>query len=129
MPPQSFRMPSSATVSAPLPALNMVALTRELLLGALHDLSLRLAAHFPSTVRLVVHGGVVMVLYPQLACRNATRDVDYIHRSFESEWIARGVSDAGPLLRQCIKQTARKHGLGADWMNAHADVALPMARE
>ena len=70
-----------------------------------------------------------MILHPQLVCRSDTRDVDYLHRSFESEWLARGVSDAGPRLITCIKATARAFRLGTDWMNACADVALPMARE
>ena len=115
--------------SSTLPSHNDVLLTRDLLLSALHDLSIRLAGYFPSTVRLVVHGGAVMVLHPQLACREATRDVDYLHRSFEKEWIARGVSDAGARLVTCIKATARAFNLGSDWMNSCADVALPMSRE
>ena len=122
-------MSHRSSSTSPLPSRNEVNLTRELLLGALHDLSLRLATYFPSTVRLVVHGGAVMVLHPQLACRDMTRDVDYLHRSFEAEWMARGVSDAGPRLITCIKATARAFGFGADWMNACADVALPMTRE
>ena len=120
---------SHRSSSTPLPERNEVMLTRDLLIQALHYLSLRLQAYFPSTVRLVVHGGAVMVLHPQLACRDMTRDIDYLHRSFEAEWIARGVSDAGPRLLTCIKETARKFKLGADWMNSCADVALPMSRE
>ncbi|KAH9940045.1 uncharacterized protein BXZ73DRAFT_99040 [Epithele typhae] len=118
------RRPASA---APLPERNDVLMTRELLLGALHDLSLRLQGLFPSTVRLVVHGGAVMVLHPQLASRDATRDVDYLHRAFEAEWRARGVMDAGARLLTAIKGTARAYKLGRDWMNAAADVALPMS--
>ncbi|EJF61920.1 hypothetical protein DICSQDRAFT_85425 [Dichomitus squalens LYAD-421 SS1] len=68
-----------------------------------------------------------MVLHPLLACRESTRDVDYIHRSFEAEWIARGVTDAGARLLTCIKATARQYNLGADWMNACADRALPVS--
>ena len=89
-------------------------MNRQLLLGALHDLSMRLQKYFPSTVRLVVHGGAVMVLHPLLGCRESTRDVDYLHRAFEAEWLARGVSDAGPRLLTCIKATARVYKLGAD---------------
>ncbi|RDX44454.1 hypothetical protein OH76DRAFT_1359593 [Lentinus brumalis] len=122
-------MSNRPSSTSSLPDRNEVNMTRELLIGALHDLSLRLATYFPSTVRLVVHGGAVMVLHPQLACRDMTRDVDYLHRSFEAEWMARGVSDAGPRLLTCIKATARAFGLGADWMNACADVALPMTRD
>ena len=120
---------SSSSASPSLPERNEVLLTRDILLSALHDLSLRLQGYFPSTVRLVVHGGAIMVLHPLLACREATRDVDYLHRAFEAEWLARGLSDAGARLLTCIKATARAFNLGADWMNAAADVALPMARE
>ncbi|RPD55232.1 hypothetical protein L226DRAFT_470630 [Lentinus tigrinus ALCF2SS1-7] len=70
-----------------------------------------------------------MVLHRQLACRDMTRDIDYIHRSFEAEWKARSLSDAGPRLRTCIKATAQAWGLGTDWMNACADVALPISRD
>ncbi|EIM84724.1 uncharacterized protein STEHIDRAFT_148077 [Stereum hirsutum FP-91666 SS1] len=37
------------------------------------------------------------------------------------------VPDAEARLLRCIEETARKFGLGKDWMNSHADVALPMA--
>ncbi|KAI0354552.1 hypothetical protein OH77DRAFT_510953 [Trametes cingulata] len=119
-------MPST---KPPLPERNEVLLTRDRLLPILQHLSDRLLRYFGSTVRLVVHGGAVMVLHPQLACRESTRDVDYLHRSFESEWIARGVQDAGARLRRCIRSTARTFNLGADWMNACADVALPLSKD
>ena len=110
---------------------NEIPLTSEFLLVVLSDLSSRIAQYFGSLapVNLVIHGGAVMVLHPLLACRQTTRDVDYIHRSSEAEWIARGVSDAGPRLLTCIKATAREFNLGADWMNACADRALPTSRE
>lgn len=120
---------SRRSSSSTLPEHNDVILTREILIGALHDLSVRLQSYFSSTVRLVVHGGAIMVLHPLLACREGTRDVDFLRRSFEAEWIARGVTDAGARLTTCIKATARKYHLGADWMNSAADVALPMAFE
>ena len=41
----------------------------------------------------------------------------------------RAVADAEKRLTRCIEETARKFELGKDWMNAHADVALPMAYE
>ncbi|EJF61913.1 hypothetical protein BD309DRAFT_871177 [Dichomitus squalens] len=118
---------SRRSSSSTLPEHNDVMLTPDILIGALHDLSTRLRQYFPSTVRLVVHGGAIMVLHPMLACRGGTRDVDFIKRSFEAEWIALGVTDAGARLATCIKATARKFHLGADWMNSAADVALPMA--
>jgi hypothetical protein len=62
--------------------------------------------------------------------RSTTRDIDYIARSFSSEWAQRyGVVDANDRLKQCIFETALQFGLGADWMNSDADVALPMATE
>lgn len=62
--------------------------------------------------------------------RTTTRDIDYIARSFSSEWAQRyGVLDANDRLKQCIFETALQFGLGADWMNSDADVALPMATE
>ncbi|KAJ7782122.1 hypothetical protein B0H14DRAFT_3585491 [Mycena olivaceomarginata] len=50
--------------------------------------------------------------------RTTTRDIDYIARSFSSEWAQRAFLK--PLLQ---------FGLGADWMNSDADVALPMATD
>ena len=70
-----------------------------------------------------------MVLHPSLSHRESTQDVDYLHRSFVSEYRALGFPDAGERLCVCIAQTARKFDLGADWMNDHADVALPWALE
>ena len=91
------------------------------------DLSQRLLLAFGQPVRLVVHGGAVMVLHRALtgSSRQHTRDVDYCHRSFVNE---RG-ADAGARLQACIAHTAKAFGFGADWMNAHPDVALPMAFE
>jgi len=70
-----------------------------------------------------------MVLHPSLSHRESTQDVDYLHRSFVSEYRALGFPDAGQRLRTCIAETAHKFVLGADWMNDHADVALPWALE
>ncbi|KAI0631366.1 hypothetical protein C8Q77DRAFT_129770 [Trametes polyzona] len=122
-------MAASLRASPSLPDHNEVLLTRDSLLSILHDLSQRLLRYFGAPVRLVVHGGAVMVLHPQLACRESTRDVDYLHRSLEKEWTARGVLDAGARLRKCIRGTARAFNLGGDWMNACADVALPMSTD
>ncbi|KAI9060795.1 hypothetical protein FKP32DRAFT_1595123 [Trametes sanguinea] len=119
----------TSTRKAPLPPHNEVLMNRAYLLSALDDLAKRLYAAFGATVRLIVHGGAVMVLHPLLACRESTRDVDYLHRAFESEWMTRGFTDAGSRLRSCIRATARAFHLGADWMNACADVALPMAAD
>jgi len=70
-----------------------------------------------------------MVLHPSLSHRESTQDVDYLYRSFVSEYRALGFPDAGQRLRTCIAETAHKFVLGADWMNDHADVALPWALE
>ena len=112
-----------------IPEHNQVPLDRRFLRLALDDLSERLYLRFGCAVRLVVHGGAVMVLHKRLLCRPYTRDVDYLHRSFEVEWKARGLHDAGERLNNCIAETAEAFGLGLDWMNAHADIALPMALE
>ena len=76
--------------------------------------------------------------------RTTTRDVDFIARGFLAEygrvWTRGSVSggrgggkgrgmDAKDRLRGCIHETAVMFGLGEDWMNADADVALPMAYE
>ncbi|TFY79677.1 hypothetical protein EWM64_g4338 [Hericium alpestre] len=90
---------------------NEVLLTRASLRSILHDLSNRLYASFGH----------------QLKSRRATRDIDYIHRAFVADYQRYGVFDAEARLTSCIAATARKFGLGGDWMNAHADVALPMA--
>ncbi|KAN0111862.1 hypothetical protein V8E52_008068 [Russula decolorans] len=114
--------------SAPiLKPVNDIPLTRALLKRVLSDFSERLYRSFRRQVRLVVHGGAVMVLHPSFTHRDSTQDVDYIHRSFAKEYRALGFQDAEQRLRGCIAETACKFNLGADWMNDHADVALPLA--
>ncbi|CCL98027.1 uncharacterized protein FIBRA_00020 [Fibroporia radiculosa] len=122
-------MPRTSSPTWSLPPRNQTLLDRSLLHTVLHDLSSRLLQYFGRTVRLVVHGGVIMVLHPRLASRSNTRDVDYNHRSFVQEWRRLGVKDAGERLKTCITATACRFNLGADWMNADADVALPYARD
>ncbi|CAL1702887.1 unnamed protein product [Somion occarium] len=78
-------------------------------------------------VRLVVHGGAVMVLHRRLACRDSTRDIDFCLRPFVTKCRKAGIYDAEAQLNSCIISTAKHFGLGADWMNSHADVALPVA--
>ena len=83
---------------------------------------------FGGPIQLVVHGGAVMILHKTLASsttRRTTRDVDYIKRSFVSEMRKAGVYDAEARLQSCINATAKQFGLGEDWMNADADIALP----
>ncbi|KIM43933.1 hypothetical protein M413DRAFT_442997 [Hebeloma cylindrosporum] len=73
--------------------------------------------------------------------RTTTRDVDFIARGFLAEygtvWTSGSISGgrggekgrgmyAKDRLRGCIHDTAVLFGLGEDWMNADADVALPM---
>ena len=108
---------------------NSVLLDRVHLNTVLDDLSRRLLSTFGCAVRLVIHGGAVMVLHRGLNHRSNTRDVDYCHRAFVAEMSGRGVPDAGQRLLSCINATAKTYGLGKDWMNAHADVALPWAIE
>jgi hypothetical protein len=135
---------------APLPPRNEKELTREMLITILTYFSTLLPTKFNGMpVRLVAHGGACMLLHPGLYTlaqqqpppspsnsprnllprRTTTRDVDYINRSFAYEWHNAGVPDATERLKECIKATARQFGLGLDWMNSDADVALPMASE
>ncbi|KAJ6535090.1 hypothetical protein B0H19DRAFT_963960, partial [Mycena capillaripes] len=129
-----------------VPPRNARSLDRDALVQILDFFSTRLPAHFgtASQIRLVIHGGAVMLLNAELAQlaaataatdgrakqRTTTRDIDYIARSFSSEWAQRyGVYDANDRLKRCIFETALQFGLGADWMNSDADVALPMATD
>ena len=66
---------------------------------------------------------------PRHYIARATQRVDYVHRSFVSEYRALGFPDPGQRLRMRIAETAYKFSLGADWMNDHADVTLPWALE
>lgn len=119
----------TAPAAPTLKPVNDVPLTRTLLKQVLSDLSERLYRSFRRQVRLVVHGGAVMVLHPSFTHRDSTQDVDYIHRSFAKEYRSLGFADAEQRLRGCIAETAYRFNLGADWMNDHADVALPYALE
>lgn len=134
------------------PKRNTVDLSREQLITVLTYFASLIPAHFHLPVRLVVHGGACMLLHPvlydlsqqqlhlapyspsrsphnSLPRRTTTRDVDYIHRSFVTEWAALGVPDAAERLRRCIRKTAKHFRLGDDWMNSDADIALPMATD
>ena len=51
-----------------------------------------------------------------------------VHRSFVSEYCAPGFPDTKQRLQISIAETAHKLD-GANWMNDHADVALPWALE
>lgn len=66
---------------------------------------------------------------PEMPIRRTTRDVDYIHRAFVDECMAYGEPDAPGKLLTCIRETAVAFGLGEDWMNSAADVALPITTE
>jgi hypothetical protein len=140
--------PSSLTYipeqGSPLPPHNDVELSRDMLIEILEYFSQLVAQLFTGRmIRMVVHGGACMLLHPGLYSlsqqqqemipsyprRTTTRDVDYIHRSFIAELASYGMPDAGVKLQECIEITARHFGLGGDWMNSHADVALPMAHE
>jgi hypothetical protein len=128
----------------PIPQKNEQELTREALLQILDHFSQLIFVNFAGRpIRLVVHGGACMLLHeglyklslqqhqmsPNLPRRTTTRDVDYIHRSFVAEMAASGMADAAARLAECVKGTARKFGLGLDWMNSDADIALPYAFE
>lgn len=127
-----------------MPPRNELELNRKKLFEVLNHFSLLVAEPFRGAqVRLVVHGGACMLLHPGLhnlsqqqkhlsptmPRRKTTRDVDIIKRSFGPEWGQRGLPNATELLEECVKATARQFGLGLDWMNSDADVALPWATE
>ncbi|KAF8495975.1 hypothetical protein F5888DRAFT_1615178 [Russula emetica] len=121
-------LPTATAPAVPsLKPVNDIPLTRTFLKQVLSDLSERLYRSFRRQVRLVVHGGAVMVLHHSFTHRDSTQDVDYIHRSFVKEYRALGYPDAEQRLRACIAETAYRFNLGSDWMNDHADVALPLA--
>ncbi|KAJ3507414.1 hypothetical protein NLJ89_g6321 [Agrocybe chaxingu] len=137
-------MPSFASSGYDLPKHNEVEMTREMLLDVLNYFSQLTAQQFGNKpIRFVVHGGACMLLHeglhnlskqqqqmsPGMPGRTKTRDVDYIHRSFVKEMQGLGVMDAEARIRECIRGTARRFGLGLDWMNSDADIALPMAHD
>ncbi|VDB98088.1 unnamed protein product [Peniophora sp. CBMAI 1063] len=115
--------------SPAIPATNEVPLTPTSLTHALNTLSDLLLPHFGHQVRLLVHGGVVAVLHKDLRHRRETRDVDYVHRAFENDYRAACGGRAGDVLRNAIRETAQRCGLGADWCNSGPDVALPLASD
>ncbi|KAK7054091.1 hypothetical protein R3P38DRAFT_2761887 [Favolaschia claudopus] len=146
--PQMSRQQSPApapSAFAIVPPRNDRSLDRKTLISILDFFSTLIPARLGHhQVRLVIHGGAVMLLNAELAQlaavtaasdgrakqRSTTRDIDYIARSFSSEWAQRyGMFDANERLKQCIHDTAVQYGLGADWMNSDADVALPMATD
>jgi hypothetical protein len=149
--PQPVAQPPSSPSDFQIPPRNETELSREMLIMVLTYFSTLIPSHFNGLpVRLVVHGGACMLLHPglhnlalqlqhlsttpnnsfsALPRRTTTRDVDYIHRSFTTEWQHIGITDATERLRDCIQTTARHFRLGADWMNSDADIALPMANE
>lgn len=147
-----YAPPAPSPQEPQLPEKNNVEMTRDMLIQVLEYFSTIVPPYFDNRpVRLVIHGGACMLLHPRLfpltqspmsqslfvgndgmpipipAKRTATRDVDYINRSFAAEWKSVGVVDATERLKKCIRATARQFGLGADWMNSDADIALPMA--
>ncbi|KAF7341920.1 hypothetical protein MSAN_02047900 [Mycena sanguinolenta] len=149
-PPQPSRqqspVPAGPSAFGGVPPRNARSLDRETLIQILNFFSTLIPAKFGARqqIRLVIHGGAVMLLNAELAQlaavtaatdgrakqRTTTRDIDYIARSFSSEWAQRyGMFDANDRLKHCILETALQFGLGADWMNSDADVALPMATD
>lgn len=119
---------------------NAVEMTREMLIQVLTYFSSILPNYFgPMPIFLIVHGGAAMLLNPRLQGlagelereghdrRKTTRDVDVVLRNFNAEYFSSNRQVATETLRQAIHDTARQFGLGADWMNCDADVALPMA--
>lgn len=141
--PPAYIPESTVPPDSPIPPHNERELNRDMLITILEYFSQLVAQLFTSrSIRMVVHGGACMLLHPglfnlsqQQSCmsslprRTTTRDVDYIHRSFVTELASYGMPDAAVKIQECIRTTARHFGLGADWMNHDADIALPMAHE
>ncbi|KAJ7127872.1 hypothetical protein C8R44DRAFT_873646 [Mycena epipterygia] len=144
--PQTRHQSPGPSAFGAVPQRNTRSLDRGALVQILDFFSTVIPARFGNgqQIRLVIHGGAVMLLNADLAQlaaattatdgrakqRTTTRDIDYIARSFSSEWAQRyGIYDANDRLKQCIFETALKFGLGLDWMNSDADVALPMATD
>ncbi|KAF9448734.1 hypothetical protein P691DRAFT_668818 [Macrolepiota fuliginosa MF-IS2] len=128
-------------MSHDIPQVNNVEMGRDKLAIVLEYFGYRVGEHFTHNIRLVIHGGACMLLHPglynlakqqaemtpQMQIRKTTRDVDFLHRAFASEMMAfNGDVDAPQKLQKCIRETAIRFGLGADWMNSAADVALPV---
>ena len=147
-PPHAYYAQQQPYWAANIPPKNEVELTGPQLVNVLEHFSKLLAQAFglgqpgaPTSMRFVVHGGACMLLHPGLQRlsrqqqrnqptmprRTTTRDVDYLHRGFRQEY--GHLPDAERRLRECIMHTAAAFKLGADWMNADADVALPMANK
>ncbi|KAF5319575.1 hypothetical protein D9619_008494 [Psilocybe cf. subviscida] len=147
-PPHAYHAQQQPHWAASIPPKNDVELTGTQLVNVLEHFSNLLQQAFglgqpgaPPSMRFVVHGGACMLLHPGLQRlsrqqernqpnmprRTTTRDVDYLHRGFKQEY--GHLPDAERRLRECILYTAAAFKLGADWMNADADVALPMANK
>ena len=112
----------------PLKDVNDIPLTRALLTQGFSDLPDRLYCSFRRQMRLVVHGGAVMVLRPSFSHHESTQG-RRLHPTVPSY---PSIAPSGfPMqindFQTCIAETAREFGLGADWMNDHADVALSWA--
>jgi hypothetical protein len=120
--------PPPAPIVPTLKDVNDVPLTRKLLTQAFSNLSNRLYRSFRRQARFVVHGGTA-ILPHSLFSHRESQGVDFIYPSFVFEYRALDFPDAEQRLRTCIAETARKFCLGADWMDDHADVALPWAQE
>lgn len=129
-------------------------LDENLVLGLLDNLQRKLYRRLVKKTSLVVHGGVVGVLY--LKSRPTTADVDYIARRVPDRTthtnvgrllktcisylagISRGLnSDTNEVIESCISETAddfnkdpgRPFTLKQNWMNSGPDIILPLDNE
>ncbi|CAK5263225.1 unnamed protein product [Mycena citricolor] len=147
--PSPVQAPAQLLLSPPgpvIPSKNMCPLDREKMIHILNRFSEIIAGRFgvQRQVRLVIHGGSVMLLNQELhdlaaqtarfgvpaKQRTTTRDIDYIARSFALEWQQRyNIPNANEMLKMCICDVASEFGLGADWMNSDPDVALPWSTD
>ena len=102
---------------------------RTYLKTVLDNLSKRLFKTFGFTIRLVVHGGALMILHPGLRCREHTSEVDYFRQIFLKEMASRGIRRAGLRLDTCVSDTAFAFGLRADWMDGGQNLSLTSVME
>ena len=98
-------------------------------------LSGRLHSYFGYSVRLIIHGGALLLLQQQFPCdvRQGTEDVNFFMRAFVADVANSGFDPEGSyargLLYYAIEETARHFDLDRSWMNALDDIYLPTTTE
>jgi hypothetical protein len=129
-----------------------VQLSKNFLLTLLTELSILVIQEFSHQIRLLIHGGTVMILHPNLSTSSSqwtTRDIDYICCAFGHEWWKQGIYDTEECLQHYINAVATKFCIGyvnpstlsctghlsihaphsTSWMNANPNIALPFTHK